>query len=89
LFLFVSLDLQPLSQRQFKGTPVSEVVTSIAFPGLGTGVGQVGLAVCAHQVRTAIEDVVLETRPFPSTWADAQARHQKLYTDWIRDLQRG
>lgn len=74
---------------QFKGTPVSEVVTSIGFPGLGTGVGQVGPAVCAHQVRTAIEDVLLEARPFPSTWAEAQARHQKLYTDRIRDLQRG
>lgn len=47
----------------FKGTPVSEVVTSVAFPGLGTGVGQVGPAVCAHQVRTAIEDVLLMARP--------------------------
>jgi O-acetyl-ADP-ribose deacetylase (regulator of RNase III) len=73
----------------FKGTPVSEVVTSIAFPGLGTGIGQVGPAVCAHQVRTAIEDVILEARPFSSTWAEAQARHQKLYTGRIRDLQRG
>ncbi len=72
-----------------KGTPISEVVHSVAFPGLGTGVGQVGPDVCAHQMRTAIEDVVLEKRPFPENWAVAQARHQKLYTDRIRDLQRG
>lgn len=72
----------------FKGTKVSDAVKSIAFPGLGTGVGQVGPDVCAHQVRTAIEDVILESRPFPATWAEAQARHQQLYTDRIRDLQR-
>lgn len=74
---------------QFQGMPVSEVVESIAFPGLGTGVGQVSPAVCAHQVRRAIEDVILEQHPFPATWAEAQARHQKLYTDRIRDLQQG
>ncbi len=72
-----------------RGTPVCEVVHSIAFPGLGTGVGQVGGAVCAHQMPTAIEDVLLEKRPFPENWAVAQARHQQLYTDRIRDLQRG
>ncbi len=74
---------------QWQGTRVSEVVHSVAFPGLGTGVGQVGAAVCAHQVRTALEDVLLEEQPFPATWADAQTRHQQLYTDRIRDLQRG
>lgn len=74
---------------QWQGQKISQVVHSVAFPGLGTGVGQVGGAVCAHQVRTAIDDVLLETRPFPVTWADAQIRHQQLYTDRIRDLQRG
>lgn len=71
----------------FVGQPVRDYVHSIAFPGLGTGVGQVPFAVCAHQVRQAIEDVVLESRPFPGSWAVAQARHQQLYTDRIRDLQ--
>lgn len=71
-----------------KGTPVCEVVHSIAFPGLGTGVGQVGPDVCAHQMRTAIEDVLLDKRPFPANWAEAQSRHQQLYTDRVRDLQR-
>ena len=49
---------------EFRGTRVCEVVHSIAFTGLGTGVGQVGWAVCAHQMRLAIEEVLLESRPF-------------------------
>lgn len=68
---------------------INEVVHSVAFPGLGTGVGQIGPAVCAHQVRAAIDDVLLETRAFPRTWAEAQSRHQQLYTDRVRDLQWG
>ncbi|RYG66174.1 Appr-1-p processing protein [bacterium] len=72
---------------KLQGTRVSEVVQSVAFPGLGTGVGQVGGAVCAHQVRTAIDDVLLNVRPFPVNWVEAQARHQLLYTDRVRNLQ--
>lgn len=71
------------------GQPVRDHVASVAFPGLGTGVGQVGPDVCAHQMRTAIEDVMLEQRAFPTTWSQAQERHQRLYTDRVRDLQRG
>lgn len=72
----------------FTGRPIREHVSRVAFPGLGTGVGQVAPDVCAHQMRTAIEDVVLQKRGFPQSWADAQARHQRLYTDRVRDLQR-
>ncbi|MBW3624974.1 MAG: macro domain-containing protein [Armatimonadetes bacterium] len=71
-----------------EGMRVKEVVRSVAFPGLGTGVGQVSPNTCARQVRAAIDQVLLEKDPFPSTWAEAQARHQSLYTDRIRDLQR-
>jgi O-acetyl-ADP-ribose deacetylase (regulator of RNase III) len=67
--------------------PVSEVVRTVAFPGLGTGVGQVGSATCARQVRAAIDEVLLQTEPFPATWREAQLRHQSLYTDRFRDLQ--
>jgi O-acetyl-ADP-ribose deacetylase (regulator of RNase III) len=70
-----------------KGEPVAAGVQSVAFPGLGTGVGRVGLDTCARQVRAAIEEVLLAPQPFPMNWADAQARHQQLYTDRIRDLQ--
>ncbi len=68
-------------------TPVCDAVQTMAFPGLGTGVGQIGFDVCAHQLRAAIEDVVLELHPFPRTWAEASSRHQLLYTDRPRNLQ--
>jgi O-acetyl-ADP-ribose deacetylase (regulator of RNase III) len=69
------------------GEPVSSVVETVAFPGLGTGVGRVGPDTCAQQVRAAIEEVVLGRTRYPATWAEAQQRHQKLYTDQVRDLQ--
>jgi O-acetyl-ADP-ribose deacetylase (regulator of RNase III) len=69
------------------GEPISAAVQAIAFPGLGTGVGQVGFNTCARQVRAAIDDVLSGSSRFPSSWADAQIRHQKLYTDRVRDLQ--
>src|SRR5215216_4958542 len=69
------------------GEPVSGYVQSVAFPGLGTGVGRVGQNTCARQVRAAIEEVVLEKHGFPESWSHAQRRHQELYTDRIRDLQ--
>jgi len=69
-------------------TPIRKRVQTIAFPGMGTGIGQVGFDVCAHQMREAIEDVLLETRPFPRTWAEASDRHQRLYTDHPRNLQK-
>lgn len=70
------------------GEPVASVVTSVAFPGLGTGVGRVGPNTCARQVRAAIEESVLGPGQFPRTWAKAQERHQLLYTDRVRDLQK-
>lgn len=70
-----------------QGQPVADAVTTVALPGLGTGVGQVPPEVCARQVRAAIEDVVLGRRPFPATWDEAQERHQRLYRDRVTDLQ--
>ncbi len=70
------------------GQPVSAKVSSIAFPGLGTGIGRVGPNTCAHQVRRAIEEVLLSASEFPRTWAEAHQRHQLLYTDRVRNLQR-
>lgn len=69
------------------GEKVSDAIKSVAFPGLGTGVGRVSFDTCAHQVRAAIEHVVHEDTSFPSSWTDAQVRHQKLYTNDLRDLQ--
>lgn len=67
--------------------PVSDLVSSIAFPGLGTGVGRVDPNICARQVRTAIDEVILDNYRYPNTWAEAQRRHQLLYSDSVRDLQ--
>lgn len=68
------------------GRPIHERIGTIAFPGLGTGVGQVPVAICARQVRQAIEDVLNGIAP-PDSWAEASERHQRLYTDRVRDLQ--
>jgi len=58
---------------------VSNCVTSIAFPGLGTGVGRVD--------PIAIEEFVLGEPRFPESWRDAQSTHQFLYGSSPRDLQ--
>ena len=61
----------------------------IAFPGLGTGVGGISPNTCAHQFRTAYEEVILGKWQDPQTWAEASERHQLLYTDRIGRLQGG
>jgi O-acetyl-ADP-ribose deacetylase (regulator of RNase III) len=76
------------SSGSLTGEPLVSAVQSIAFPGLGTGVGQVGPATCARQVAAAIEEVILGKGSYPATWADAQARHQLLFSNRVRDLQR-
>jgi O-acetyl-ADP-ribose deacetylase (regulator of RNase III) len=69
-----------------RGTSVGDSVRTVAFPGLGTGVGRVPAEVCARQVRAAIEDVRGQT-PFPASWSEAQERHQRLFGNRVRDLQ--
>lgn len=54
-------------------------IESVAFPGLGTGVGEVPPEKCALQVRQAIDDVFGEWM-FPVSWHDALDRHTYLYT---------
>ena len=54
-------------------------IDSIAFPGLGTGVGEVSPKLCALQMRQAIDDV-LAGYLFPVSWHDALDRHTYLYT---------
>lgn len=72
----------------FAGEAIANVVRTVAFPGLGTGIGKVGPNICARQVRAAIESLAHGAEDFPQTWADAQSRHQLLYGDRFRDLQR-
>ena len=69
------------------GEPVRDGVKTVAFPGLGTGVGRVGPQACAKQMRAAIDDVLFHKRTFPSSWGHASEMHQRLYTDRLRNLQ--
>jgi O-acetyl-ADP-ribose deacetylase (regulator of RNase III) len=65
---------------QFAGQPVADCIKSIAFPGLGTGVGKVNFETCARQVRAAIDDILLKQYRMPQSWAEASEKHQLLYT---------
>ncbi len=77
------------AEGSYAGEKITDYVQTLAFPGLGTGVGRVGPNTCAHQMRTAINEVLLGCLTFPVSWVDAHDRHQKLYTDYVRDLQQG
>ncbi|MGA2849917.1 MAG: macro domain-containing protein [Terracidiphilus sp.] len=70
-----------------QGRPIAEKIQRVAFPGMGTGVGQLGPLTCARQMRAAIDDVLLDQFTPPRTWAEAGERHQLLYTDHPRRLQ--
>jgi hypothetical protein len=69
------------------GMPISSKVETVAMPGLGTGVGRIGFNTCTHQVRAAIDDVLLGRYSMPRSWAEASERHQLLYTDRPTRLQ--
>jgi len=68
-------------QGDFKGQNVSSVIETIAFPGMGTGVGRVPAEICARQMRAAVDDILHEKFSFPKSWAEASEIHQLLYTD--------
>lgn len=72
---------------QFADQSVSEHIKTVAIPGLGTGVGRVTFNTCAHQVRQAIDDVLLNQYRMPQSWAEASERHQLLYTTKLKRLQ--
>jgi O-acetyl-ADP-ribose deacetylase (regulator of RNase III) len=65
---------------EFTGQKISDRINTIAFPGLGTGVGKVSYNICAHQVRSAINDILLKQYRMPQSWAEASEKHQLLYT---------
>ncbi len=73
----------------YAGEKIADSVDTVAFPGLGTGVGRVGPNTCARQMRAAIDAALLGRDVFPVSWVDAQHRHQGLYTSQFRDLQQG
>ena len=69
------------------GRAVNEDVRTVALPGMGTGVGRVPPDTCARQMKAAVDDVLLSKSTFPSSWHEAQSKHQLLYGDSTRDLQ--
>ena len=71
----------------YKNQKLSKCIKTVAFPGLGTGVGKVGFNTCANQMRRAIDDVILENFTMPKSWAEASEKHQLLYTNKIQRLQ--
>jgi O-acetyl-ADP-ribose deacetylase (regulator of RNase III) len=55
------------SDGPLTGEPISKHVQSVAFPGMGTGVGQVGPNTCAQQMRSAIDRTKPAASPVVST----------------------
>lgn len=70
-----------------QGERIADRVTTVALPGLGTGVGQIGFNTCARQVRQAIDAIILRQYRMPHSWAEASEQHQRLYTDRPKRLQ--
>jgi len=69
------------------GRPIGEIIRSIAFPGMGTGVGGVPTDICARQMRKAIEGHRSGSARLPLSWAEASEDHQLLYTNEPTRLQ--
>ncbi len=57
------------------GKAISDIVQTIAIPGLGTGVGELPPSICARQMRMAYDEIVLGKYAFPNSWREAQAGH--------------
>jgi O-acetyl-ADP-ribose deacetylase (regulator of RNase III) len=70
-----------------KGANVRDHVHTVAFPGMGTGVGRVSAKLCARQMRAAFEQVLKREKGMPSSWAEASEDHQLLYSDRPKRLQ--
>jgi len=62
------------------GERIAAHVKSVAFPGMGTGVGRVPARVCAKQMRAAVDEFDRGKFRMPTSWAEASERHQLLYT---------
>ena len=61
-----------------EGKLISESLTSIAFPGIGTGVGGITPKQCAAQMKAAYDYVYAERPEFPGTISEATDEHNYL-----------
>ena len=69
-----------------KGEPLSTKITSIAIPGLGTGIGQVPAMHCARQMRLAYEDVFGNMHATKERWNKMTENFAYFYTQDERDI---
>ena len=69
------------------GRAIDKIVKRVAIPGMGTGVGGFPPAICAKQMKQAVDDILRGSFTFPTSWIEAQTRHQLLYGEDFRDLQ--
>lgn len=67
-----------LATRATLRLAVANKLPSIAFPGMGTGIGRLPVAVCAKQMRAAYEEVILGKIPQHTTFKSAIERHYGL-----------
>jgi len=71
--------LLAIKNGMFKdGTPVKDRIKTIAFPGMGTGVGQISAQVFAEQMKQAVECVIEDGLEFPQTIWNAEKSHQEM-----------
>lgn len=85
--IFILIMHGTFKSGSFVGEKISERVSTVAIPGLATGIGGIGANTCANQVKHAIDDVFRNAFKRPRTWAEASERHQLLYTDKPKRLQ--
>lgn len=72
--------------RLSSGELISDSISSVAIPGLGTGVGQVPPLVCARQMRLAWEDVNQEKYLTKQGWEELRSNYAYFFTHDERDL---
>jgi len=60
------------------GTLVKDKIKTIAFPGMGTGVGQITPEVFAKQMKQAVEDVTEDKFEFPKTIWEIEKKHKEM-----------
>ena len=87
VYLAMKATLSLLGYGHFDdGTPIHSVVHSIAIPGLGTGVGQVPVKICARQMRIAWEDITHKKFATEEGWKEMRSNYAYFYTSRDEDL---
>jgi O-acetyl-ADP-ribose deacetylase (regulator of RNase III) len=66
---------------EHQGKAVKDVISSIAFPGLGTGVGGVTYEACAFQVIKALKNIMMDEFVFPEHGQPKDEHHEMWQID--------